>query len=246
MSSPGEPVTVPARNYDTVVAWLEAGEEQFARALAGADGDLARPSRLPGWSRAHVAAHIARNADGFCNLLTWARTGVETPMYPDAATRNIEIEAGAQVPAALLVVDVHDAAARLARAVGELPVQRRGYVVRNVRGAEFPASDIAWMRSRELWIHAVDLDTGARFDDAPVAAAVAMADEVADGLGANPACPSFVMRASDADYERALGAGTPDGEVTGPAAELLGWLSGRLPGDGLAVSGTRPSLPAWL
>jgi maleylpyruvate isomerase len=33
-----------------------------------------QPSRLPGWSRAHVVTHLARNADALVNLLTWART----------------------------------------------------------------------------------------------------------------------------------------------------------------------------
>jgi maleylpyruvate isomerase len=35
----------------------------------------AAPSALPGWSRAHVLTHVARNADAMINLLTWARTG---------------------------------------------------------------------------------------------------------------------------------------------------------------------------
>ena len=32
------------------------------------------PSALPGWTRAHVLTHLARNADAMVNLLTWART----------------------------------------------------------------------------------------------------------------------------------------------------------------------------
>ena len=55
------------------------------RLLATVDGlddaALRQPSRLPGWTRAHVLTHIARNADGLVNLVTWARTGEETPMY---------------------------------------------------------------------------------------------------------------------------------------------------------------------
>ena len=32
--------------------------------------DIAAPSLLPGWTRGHVITHIARNADGYVNLLT--------------------------------------------------------------------------------------------------------------------------------------------------------------------------------
>src|SRR5678816_1103084 len=33
------------------------------------DANLAEPSLLPGWTRAHVMAHVARNADSLINLL---------------------------------------------------------------------------------------------------------------------------------------------------------------------------------
>ena len=60
------------------------------------------PSALPGWTTGHVLTHVARNADAYTNLLTWARTGVETPMYPDRATRAAEIESSAKAPVATL------------------------------------------------------------------------------------------------------------------------------------------------
>ena len=64
------------------------------------DEELAADSALPGWSRAHVVAHLARNADALVNLLTWARTGVETPMYPSRAVRDADIETTAALPGA--------------------------------------------------------------------------------------------------------------------------------------------------
>jgi maleylpyruvate isomerase len=63
-------------------AWCTDGERFLDGALDRLAGvDLDGPSLLPGWSRRTVIAHVARNADALCNLLTWARTGVETPMY---------------------------------------------------------------------------------------------------------------------------------------------------------------------
>ena len=43
--------------------------------IAVGDEDWPAPSRLPGWSRGHVASHIARQADGMVRLTEWARSG---------------------------------------------------------------------------------------------------------------------------------------------------------------------------
>ena len=67
---------------ETLDRWAD-GERLFATALGRlTDEELDRPSLLHGWDRRHVVAHVARNADALLNLLTWARTGTETPMYP--------------------------------------------------------------------------------------------------------------------------------------------------------------------
>ena len=66
------------------------------------DQEFDRPSLLPGWDRRHVVAHVARNADALVNLMTWARTGEETPMYPSVEARDAGIaEAAALDPPAL-------------------------------------------------------------------------------------------------------------------------------------------------
>src|SRR3569833_847956 len=75
------------------LSWWEDGERHLATAVGRlVDEDLARPSLLPGWDRAHVLAHVANNADALINLLTWARTGVETPMYASQEARDAGIE----------------------------------------------------------------------------------------------------------------------------------------------------------
>ena len=38
-------------------------------------------SLLPGWTRAHLLAHVARDADAMRNLLTGARSGQDRPAY---------------------------------------------------------------------------------------------------------------------------------------------------------------------
>jgi maleylpyruvate isomerase len=83
-----------------------AADRVLVTATALSDAQAREPSLLPGWSRGHVLTHIARNADGLRNLLIWARTGAETPMYASAESRSADIEAGAGRPAAELAADV--------------------------------------------------------------------------------------------------------------------------------------------
>src|SRR3954454_14241208 len=100
-----------------VLQWWADGERAVARLVDGlSDDDLARPSALPDWSRAHVVAHLARNADALVNLLTWARTGVETPMYPSRQARDEGIAATAAQSPADLRADYATAGGRLGAA----------------------------------------------------------------------------------------------------------------------------------
>src|SRR4051794_41914168 len=88
-------MTAPTEFLD----WWQRGEQQLGTALGRLnDEEFAGPSRLPGWSRAQLLAHVARNADALVNLLTWARTGVETPMYASPEARDAGIAETAQLP----------------------------------------------------------------------------------------------------------------------------------------------------
>ncbi|WP_158889204.1 maleylpyruvate isomerase family mycothiol-dependent enzyme [Amycolatopsis anabasis] len=224
-------------------AWVDAGTETVLRTLDGLA--VGEPSLLPGWSRAHVLAHLARNADALGNLLAWARTGVETPMYRDQARRDADIEAGARQPAAELFADVRDSAARLAEAIATLPSEAWAARVRTAQGRDIPASDVLWLRSREVWIHAVDLDARVGFAALPGDFVDALFTEAAASIGRNPGCPGVELRPDDRGAKWTVGAGAPIA-VTGSAADLLGWLLGR------TVTGVRtgaaqlPTLPAWL
>lgn len=58
---------------------------------------LDQPSALPGWSRRHLVAHLAANADALGNLVHWAASGERTPMYASAQERDEGIEAGSRL-----------------------------------------------------------------------------------------------------------------------------------------------------
>jgi maleylpyruvate isomerase len=229
--------------------WFLDGEAcALAQVAALSDDDLAAPSRLPGWSRAHVAGHLARNADALGNLLRWAETGEPTPMYTSTEQRAEGIEeTAAQAPDALRA-DLDAASARLVAAVDALPDDAWDAEVRTASGRAVPASEVPWMRVRETWVHVVDLDAGASFADHPDDVVAALLAEVAGWPSLQAADPALAIRAEDLDRSWTLGEGEPV-EVSGPASALLGWLSGRDDGAGLSTSdpsGRPPAPPPWL
>src|SRR5262249_42377492 len=107
------------------LALLAELDRATQRVLATAEGltDPASASALPGWTQGHVLTHLARNADGLGNLLTWARTGVPTPQSPSGDARAAAIEDGAGRPLTEQVADLRDSSARFASMAAELPAE---------------------------------------------------------------------------------------------------------------------------
>src|SRR5579859_4132863 len=137
-----------------------ATERLLATAGALSDAQAGEPSLLPGWTRGYVLTHVARNADGLGNLLRWARTGTEIPMYASAEARGADIEAGAGRSAAELVADVRESAAAFAAEVPTLSGDAWTVLVRALHGPPFPAFGVLERRLSEVEIHHVDLGAG--------------------------------------------------------------------------------------
>src|ERR1041384_868904 len=89
--------TPPGGQVAVVMKAVRTATDLLTEAVADLDEQNGKaPTALPGWTRAHVLSHLARNADALVNLLTWARTGIEHPMYASKADRDADIEEGAQ------------------------------------------------------------------------------------------------------------------------------------------------------
>src|SRR5262245_48484994 len=56
------------------------------------DNQWSEPSLLPGWSRAHVIAHLALNAEGMVGAVHGLRIGRPVPMYASNEQRDADIE----------------------------------------------------------------------------------------------------------------------------------------------------------
>jgi maleylpyruvate isomerase len=230
-------MTAPTELLD----WWERGEQRLGTALGRlTDEEFPAPSLLPDWSRAQLLAHLARNADALVNLLSWARTGVETPMYPSPGARDAAIAETATLPPAELREEVLDATRRLAGAVAEMPDPAWSVQVRTPQGHTVPASFVPWIRSREVWVHSVDLDAGIGFADIPDDVLAALADDVFRMWDARDQVPDVAVFAGDREW------GTGALAVAGPLPEVVAWLTGRSPGTGLAADGPLPTPAVWL
>lgn len=213
-----------ARTLDDSRNWVREGTRLVSGSLAGVD-DFAAPTALPGWTRAHVAAHLAANAEAIGNLVHWAATGERTPMYESPDQRAADIEQGSTRSGTELIAWFDSSASALERAMDTLTEDQWRAGVLTAQGREVPASETPWMRSRELMVHAVDLGTGLRFDDLPTDFLEALVADVLARRGV----------ASD---------------VTGPLPGRAAYLTGRADGvtagvlapDGAAA----PELPPWL
>jgi maleylpyruvate isomerase len=131
--------------------------------------DLRAPSLLPGWTRAHVLAHVARNADAMRNLLVGARSGQNRPAYASAEAREADIEAGARMNAKDLADDLADAAMAFRTVVTQLPDDGWRFQVRMLDSGPFPAADLLTRRLVEVELHHCDLGAGYGPDDWPTA-----------------------------------------------------------------------------
>jgi maleylpyruvate isomerase len=225
---------------DAVQRWWADGEAVVAGHVDRlTDADLAADSGLPGWSRGHVVAHLARNADALVNLLTWARTGDETPMYPSQEARDAGIAATAALPPAELRADYVAACERLAHAVETMPAEAWTAHVRTRQGAAMPASEVPWMRAKEVWVHGVDLRAGLTFPDLPTDFCTALVDDVLGAFAGRGQTPDVTVVATDVD--RTWGDGAP--RIEGPVAAVAAWLTRS---DASGLRGDVPELPAWL
>lgn len=227
------------------LALARRGTAYFARKLMElSDDELDAPSLLPGWSRRHLIAHVGYNARAVARLVEWARTGVETPMYASDSQRWDEIVLGSTLPARALRHLVEHAAVHLNVEWRDLDDAGWDALVVTAQGRTVPARETAWMRAKEVWVHAVDLASGGSFLDLP--------DEMVDGIIADvfrvwtrrSEDVALTVRPTDRAEEQSFGEGGL--VVTGAAADIARWLAGRGARRLVAVGGDKlPAIPRW-
>jgi maleylpyruvate isomerase len=217
----------PGREADReIVRDVELAAGAHRRLLADLDAlvvegnlDVDTPSRLPGWTRGHVLAHVRQSGDGHLRLIEAAARGEVGQQYPGGvAGRAADIEEASTLPAPEQVDLLRTSSAALEagwagsvwEGEGTGPVGR------------VPIADLPFMRLREVAVHHVDLDIGYEFEDLPAAYVrlelrrMEMLWTARQPMGMTP---------------------LPEAALSIPSATRLAWLLGRTEIDGLASAG---------
>jgi maleylpyruvate isomerase len=228
------------------LAALHRSEQHLLRTVDSlAPEDFGAPSVLPGWSRAHVVAHLALNAEGLATAIDGHAHEREVPVYESDDRRDADIAELAQAEPAEIRERLFGAGQALRDAFATLEGDLwKGSVPRLPGGPPWPLLTLPQTRRREVEIHHADLDSGYGPEDWPEDFTVALL-ELATADRANDAdCPPFTIRATDAVRTWEVGADQP--VVEGSAASLAWWLVGRGSGAGLScTSGDVPRLGPW-
>jgi maleylpyruvate isomerase len=136
----------------------------------------------------------------------------------------------------------------------DLPEAAWSHQVRTAQGRLVPASETVWIRTREVWIHAVDLRTGASVRDFPPELHDLLLEDLIrvwtrKGAGAEQ---GIVLEPMDRDATVELAAtGAAEARtplvVRGTAADLVAWGIGRSHRGVVTPDGaTPPHAPQWL
>jgi len=191
--------------------------------------DITRPSLLPDWTVGHVLTHIARNADGHCNMFDGAAQGRVFAQYPGGRAQRVdEIEMGARRRAAEIVDDLETTIAKLEahwdRATDEMWATGRCTSF----AGEMALSLQPFRRWREVEIHHHDLGTEFTWRDWSETYTLRELETTIDALASRLDGHALALRSTDSAHVWTV----PENscsvlEVRAPRRQLLAWLAGR-------------------
>lgn len=208
--------------------------QEITQALLGetillTDEQWAQPSLLPGWTRAHIASHLARNADGLTRVVKQLRDGSPTSLYAADASVWVDIERGSERSALELQVDLDLSANRLHEHFESLLRMPPDRLVSLTPTVTVRLDHLPIVRINELVLHHIDLNLDYTYKDIdPQVAAWLLAYNTAR-IGRNSTYPAIRLMADSGLSVVIGGPGRPQ-EARGPDNLLLAWLTGRLDG----------------
>lgn len=192
------------------------------------EDDWHRPSRLPGWTRANVATHLAANAEALSRVIEAA---VEVPwveLYPDPEIRRAAIEEGSSLSGLDLQICLDTSAGRLERTMDDVPDWSAGV---DLLGRSLTLAHLPMARLSEIVVHHLDLDCGFDVDWLQQGPARWLLQWALFWHGADPDLPAVRLESSSGLVAE-LGSGDERTTVSGTDAQLWVWLMGRCtPGD---------------
>ncbi|MGL5827158.1 MAG: maleylpyruvate isomerase N-terminal domain-containing protein [Nocardioides sp.] len=223
------------------LAQVETATQRYLRTVAGLpDERFSTSSILPGWSVAHVIAHVASNATGITRAIRAAVAGDPHPwVYQTNASRDAEIDERAAWPVQKLRALNVDSTGALRAAFAECPPDKWGVLLpRVIDGPPWSVADWMGARWREVEVHHTDLGVGYTPAD--------WSNEFVDYLHS--------VAVFDRHPEIAVTLRTPDGDtlvggggevISGSKRDVAWWLIGRGGGAGVTSDAPLPELGPW-
>jgi maleylpyruvate isomerase len=208
---------------------MAATQRLLGDTIAISDNDWLAPTALAGWTRAHVATHLARNADVLRRYVT------RLVSRPELERDDIvqDLEAGSRRSPLDIQIDLDTSSGLLNDAFDQLTAEKWATPLQGTLDG-LTASDLPMLRLNEVVLHHVDLDCGFVFGDIdPKVAELLLAWNIYRRVDLVTG-PGIALTTSSGRVLRA-GSGPGVSEVSGSDTNMLGWLTGRLPRT--AVSG---------
>lgn len=206
------------------------------------DDELGKPTRCEGWTRGHVLAHMAQDADAMTNLATWAVTGERTPAYESREQRDAAIEAATTRSAAELVAGLEQANARLLDAALRLKDGVQVQTLPTLFTGEVNVFALPALRTTEVIVHHNDLDTTWEWHEADPDAILNAIEVCVHRLQVHPDSPGLHVVAREGE-EWTVGDGAQ--RIEGFYEALLPFLARAQVEEGLRYEGALPMLPSW-
>lgn len=165
----------PGARYDSAAAphrdllLVRRGTAYFARKLGELDDEaLALPSRVPGWSRRHVVAHVGYHARSLARLVEAARDGLDRERLVEPESQIEDVEFGATLPPHALRHLFRHAEVHLNVEWRDLDTPGwSARVTPLAGGAAVAIRATPLLRAREIWRRALDLGCGGSAADIP-------------------------------------------------------------------------------
>ncbi len=129
---------------------------------------FSEPSRLHGWTRAHIIGHLAMNAQSHVHLIACAMRGEHGQQYPGgAAQRNNDIEIASSWPHEKLVTSLRKAIYLLEGAWAGATLDAWQATATVASGASVPIHELVFNRWRETVVHLTDMNIGHEYTQWP-------------------------------------------------------------------------------
>lgn len=207
---------------DVVSAVREHTSLLLGATIGYSEDDWAASTRLSGWTRSHVAAHLVEGARAMVRVIGELHDGVARELHGSRTAERRAVELGAISDGLTLQIDLDTSASELQELLGSLEGDHR--LVRLSDGHDIPACHLPHARLSEVVLHHCDLDS--RFTRSSVAPELALAllHFHVTRIGHRRDVQALHLVADEGFESRLGGAGGEPTTVRGPATDLLVWL----------------------